>query len=128
MTDTDVSISFFITEGNAEPVLLRAEASGLLSGTGQIELVAGPAAKVSLQAFPQALLTSDTIGSELIAEIQDVHGNRIVSDSTTIVSFSISGGPGTILPPHFARANSGRVLGRVQPTGPQGNVLVFAGA
>ena len=128
VTDTDVSISFFITEGNAEPVLLRAEASGLLSGTGQIELVVGPAAKVSLQAFPQALLTSDTIGSELIAEIQDVHGNRIVSDSTTIVSFSISGGPGTILPPHFARANSGRVLGRVQPTGPQGNVLVFAGA
>ncbi|MGB1890327.1 MAG: invasin domain 3-containing protein [Candidatus Latescibacterota bacterium] len=153
VTDTDVSISFFITEGNAEligpqtaqtsagtaqttlrssiyaePVLLRAEASGLLSGTGQIELVAGPAAKVSLQAFPQALSTSDTIGSELIAEIQDVHGNRIVSDSTTIVSFSISGGPGTILPPRFARADSGRVLGRVQPTGPQGNVLVFAGA
>ena len=57
-----------------------------------------------------------------------MHGNRIVSDSTTIVSFSISGGPGTILPPRFARADSGRVLGRVQPTGPQGNVLVFAGA
>ena len=88
----------------------------------------GPCSKSLATSISQALSTSDTIGSELIAEIQDVHGNRIVSDSTTIVSFSISGGPGTILPPHFARADSGRVLGRVRPTGPQGNVLVFAGA
>ena len=153
VTDADATVSFSIESGDAEligpqtaradvgtaqttlrssihagTVRLRAEAPNLRAGTTQVQLVAGPAAKVQLRAEPTALPASDTASAELIAEIQDVHGNRIFADSTTIVSFSISGGPGTIVEPRFANVDQGRAIGRVRATGAQGKILVFAGS
>ncbi len=112
----------------AEAITLRAEAPGLLSGSTQLQLTAGPAAKIQLRASPAALPGIDTTSAELIAEIQDVHGNRILADSTTVVSFSISGGPATVRPPTFSRASEGLAHARLLSTGEIGNILVFAGS
>ncbi len=112
----------------AEAITLRAEAPGLLPGSTQLQLVAGPAAKIQLRASPAALPGIDTTSAELTAEIQDVHGNRIWADSTTVVSFSISGGPATIRPPTFSRTREGLARARLLSTGAIGSILVFAGS
>ena len=98
------------------------------SGRATLQLVAGPAAKIPLLATPTALPAHTTTTSQLAAEILDVHGNRVSDDSTTTISFSISGGPGEILNPAFALAANERAGAVLQTTSGPGKILVFAGA
>ena len=98
------------------------------SGRATLQLVAGPAAKIPLLATPTALPAHTASTSQLAAEILDVHGNRVSDDSTTTISFSISGGRGEILNPAFALAANGRAGAVLQTTSGPGKILVFAGA
>jgi hypothetical protein len=151
--ESTANISFFIDDGDAEiigpqtaqstagtarttvrssirsgQVLLRAEANGLRSGSASLHLVTGPPAKIQLLASPAALPAGEAANAELLAELQDVHGNLVVADSTTVVSFSISGGPATIGTPNFARTSGGQARSYLSSTGETGKILVFAGA
>ncbi len=151
--DAEVEISFLIVSGEAEiigpqtasvsagtarttlrssiragQVQLRAEAPGLLAAQTTLNLLAGPPAKIQLRASPAALPAGETAPATLIAEIQDVHGNRVSGDSTTVISFSVSGGPGAIQVPNFSRVDAGEARALLRSTGETGKILVFAGA
>ncbi|MGY8822545.1 MAG: hypothetical protein ACKVJG_01155 [Candidatus Latescibacterota bacterium] len=93
-----------------------------------MQLVAGPPAKIQLRTLPAALPACEPATAELLAEIQDVHGNIATDDSTTVVSFSISGGPAAIGMPNFARSNGGQARGSLSSTGETGKILIFTGA
>ena len=153
VTDADVEILFSIIDGRAEiigpltvPALegiarttlrasiragsveLLATAAGLLPGRTSVKLLAGRPAKLALSAIPSALPASGGATSELTAIIQDTHGNKVLDDSTTLISFSVSGGPGLIGGPAFTRATAGEAHAILQASGLPGKILVFAGA
>lgn len=128
-----------ITEdGNARTILrssihageveITATVPGLVTGQTRLNLTAGPAVKIQLRATPTALPADVISTSQLIAEVLDVHGNQVADDSTTAISFSVSGGPGEILAPAFSLTHAGRANALLQSTGPPGEILVFAGA
>ena len=153
VVDSNVAISFSVnsdgaeiigpqtattSDGNARTTLrssirageveIVATVPGLVAGRTRLHLLAGPAAKIQLRATPTALPADVIATSRLIAEILDVHGNKVADDSTTAISFSVSGGPGEILAPDFALTADGRASAVLQSNGSPGKILVFAGA
>ena len=112
----------------AGEVEIRAWAEGLVPGTTKIELVAGSPAKLALLAVPAALPANSGTSAQLIATVLDAHGNEVHSDSTSLISFSVSGGPGQIAEPGFGRAVGGQAQGRLRIDGPPGKIVLFAGS
>ncbi|MBT4503550.1 MAG: hypothetical protein HOC74_37815, partial [Gemmatimonadetes bacterium] len=112
----------------AGEVEVQAWAEGLVPGTANVGLVAGSPAKLALLAVPSVLPANSDASAQLIAIVQDAHGNEVHSDSTSLISFSVSGGPGQIVEPGFGRAVGGRAQGTLKIDGPPGKILLFAGA
>ena len=112
----------------AGEVEVQAWAEGLVPGRASVELVAGSPAKLALLSVPAALPANSGVSAQLIATVLDAHGNEVRSDSTSLISFSVSGGPGQIVEPGFGRAVGGQARGTLKIDGPPGKIVLFAGA
>ena len=75
-----------------------------LAATTGVTYVHGPATKIVLTESGSTVAGN---GHTLTATIQDAHGNTVTSDSSTVVAFAKTGGPGTVTGLGSATASNG---------------------
>lgn len=114
-----------VTGNLAGSVTVTASASGLTSGTTTFTVTAGAATHLTFTSATGTL----TAGASrvLTAEIRDVNGNVVTSDSTTVVTFAAASGPGTVTGLGMATAASG-VASKTVTGNAAGSVTISASA